>query len=127
MAAAVSLPPLPWSGVRHRLEAIALAPGEIRLAIVRVADAAKVGEVVLTDGETPFVRCLLVDETQRGYGAGSEAAWLLLDALAAAGCERVEAWAPPQLGLAVYFWSRMGFAPCFGARGEGLHFERRLR
>jgi hypothetical protein len=37
-------------------------------------------------------------------------------------------WAPPDLGLAVYFWSRMGLRPLNGPGPDGgIWFERVLR
>ena len=81
-----------------------------------------------SDGDALVIQCLSIDEAERGYGLGSEAAHLLRSAAIAGGWTRLRAWAPPDRGLAVYFWSRMGFRPLFGERpGGGIWFERVTR
>ncbi|OAI41030.1 hypothetical protein AYO38_04730 [bacterium SCGC AG-212-C10] len=99
------------------------------LEIARLSDNAAVGVVELEprpDGV--FVRRLEVAPEHRGYGAGSEAANLLREAAAAGGARVLRAWAAPNLGLSVYFWSRMGLRPLFGdGPNGGIAFERRLQ
>jgi N-acetylglutamate synthase-like GNAT family acetyltransferase len=112
-------------GSRVRLE----ATGPDASRVVRLADGKAIGVVELEyQGETIFLRSLCVDEAERGYGAGSEAAWLLIDGAAVAGFTLLRAWAPPHLGLAVYFWARMGFHALHGPGPDGgIWFERALR
>lgn len=106
---------LPIEGDRVRLEG---SDGAIR--IVRLADNETVGRVDLEDGgETLTVRALCVDEPHRSYGCGSETGFLLVSAAGRAGYERLRAWAPPDRGLAVYFWFRMGLHPVHGEGPEG--------
>lgn len=117
---------LPMRGRRTRLE----ATGERdRVLIVRLLDERAVGSVVLSvedDGRALAIRALCVDAESRGYGAGSEAARLVIEGAERAGYG-LRAWAPPERGLAVYFWFRMGFRPLFGeGPGGGIWFERAL-
>ena len=73
-----------------------------------------------------IIRTLCIDSARRGYGAGTEAAQMLLEA-ARGKADTVRAWAPPDLGLAVYFWIRMGLQPLHGEGPEGgIWFERTL-
>ncbi len=98
-------------------------------AIVRLADGAPVGRIALSETvpATGVIDALCIETSERGYGAGSEAAWLVAEALGRAGVRTLRAWAPPDRGLAVYFWSRMGFRPIFGeGPNGGIWFERRL-
>lgn len=114
----------PVTGRRFRLEPG--APGTLH--VVRHADGARVGRLELEEGGpgTLFVRSLCIDGDQRSYGAGSEAAELLLSD-AERTYQTVRAWAPPDLGLAVYFWVRMGLSPLHGEGPEdGIWFERRF-
>ena len=115
---------LPLAGDRVRLEE---RPGSI--AIVRIGDGLNVGRVDLEeDGDTLTVRVLCIDEPHRSYGCGSETGYLLVNGAAAAGYERLRAWAPPDRGLAVYFWFRMGLHPLHGEGPEGgIWLERHLR
>ena len=47
-------------------------------------------------------------------------------AAAAPAYAEIKAWAPPDLGLAVYFWVRMGLSPLHGEGPDGgIWFERR--
>lgn len=96
------------------------------LAVERLADGVRVGRLTLAAvGETLEVRCLVIDDARRGYGAGSEAANLLVRSAEGAGWRHIRAWAHPSLGLSVYFWMRMGFRPLHGAGPEGgIWFER---
>ncbi len=71
------------------------------------------------DGASLIVRSLCIEESRRGYGAGSEAARLLIRAAAASGFVCVRAWAPAGRGLAVYFWMRMGLRPLHGEGPDG--------
>lgn len=115
----------PRTGTRVRLD----LPDGGRGMILRLADGSRVGEfAVVEDGGALAIDVLCIDEPARGYGLGSEAACLLRDACAEHSRGRVRAWAPPDRGLAVYFWSRMGFHPVFGERpGGGIWFERGVR
>ena len=110
---------LPANGARHRLE---VTPGGA--AIVRLSDDSVVGDVSFSLAESNLaIVCISIAEGARGFGAGSEAIRLLLDA--ASGISTATAVAPPGLGLPVYFWSRMGFRPLFGTgEGRGLRFFR---
>jgi hypothetical protein len=68
-----------------------------------------------------------VEPAARGYGLGSEAAGLLRDAAARAGFATLRARSHPDLGLSVYFWTRMGLHPLVGPGPEGgIWFEREL-
>ena len=115
----------PLDGERVRLE-----PGRPAqtLVIVRLRDDAQVGSMSFETEETTLtIHQLCVDAPARSYGCGSEAAWLFLRAAQASGYKLVRAWAPATLGLAVYFWFRMGFHPLHGERPEGgIWLERRL-
>jgi len=116
--------PVPLAGRRFRVE-MSGTPG--RFHVVRIVDQRTVGRAVLQEPElgTVFIESLCIDEEHRGYGAGSEAAELILGAAAA--YPTVRAWAPPDLGLAVYFWVRMGLSPLHGeGPGGGIWFERRV-
>lgn len=108
---------------------VAAVPGEPGSAVIsRLHDGAAVGSVVLArDGGTLTIERLCIEPVYRGYGAGSEAARLILDAAAAQGYSLARAWAPPDLGLAVYFWFRMGLRPLHGPGPDGgLALERDL-
>ncbi|MGE5596221.1 MAG: hypothetical protein ACM3S1_09325 [Hyphomicrobiales bacterium] len=126
MARAVTgLLPFPLIGDRVRVDP---PDGTGHATIVRLADAAVAGHLVLErDGDALCVRELCIDTAARGFGLGSEAARLVREASARAGWASLRAWAPPDLGLAVYFWSRMGLRPLHGeGPGGGIAFERRL-
>jgi GNAT superfamily N-acetyltransferase len=126
MAGAVTRPfeeGFPLVGQRFRLNVE--SPGTA--AVVRMEPEERVGELgyeVARGAVT--IRSLCIEPPHRGYGAGSEAAWLFLRAAEMAGLG-LRAWAPPDLGLAVYFWSRMGFRALHGEGPEGgIWFERRV-
>jgi hypothetical protein len=73
------------------------------------------------------IRSLEIEQAFRGYGSGSETAYMLLGRLPECGFTRVRAVAAPNLGLSVYFWTRMGLHPIHGAGPcGGLWFEREL-
>jgi GNAT superfamily N-acetyltransferase len=114
---------LPLAGQRVRLE-----ERDGGLAVVGQMEGETVGQVVLEKrGEALFVRSLCIDGPHRGYGLGSETARLLRRAAADAGWGVLRAWAPPERGLAVYFWCRMGLRPLHGEGPDGgIWFERRL-
>lgn len=116
---------LPITGERVQLE----AAGKHRIGIRRIRDGEIVGAAeVEPQPLTLTIRALYIEGPHRGYGCGSEAARLLIDAAAASGYERLCASAPPELGLAVYFWFRMGLHPLHGeGPGGGIWLERRLR
>jgi len=124
VAREVNLPNLELPVRGDRIE---LRHGESRIDVVRLSDGVVVGWIELEDSaEGVFVRSLCIGSEDRSYGAGSEAAYLLNQALDAAGVTVTRAWAPPNLGLSVYFWSRMGYRPLHGEGPEGgLWFERR--
>ena len=89
-----------------------------------------IGRVVAAvgPGDLVEIESLSIDERHRGRGAGSEAFRLLLSSLEGGRWRTLRACAPAGMGLAAYFWMRMGFRPLFGAREEQrLVFERRLR
>ncbi len=102
--------------------------GPVRYEVRRRGKREVIGEVVVDlSGEAPFISRLCIDETARGYGAGSGAATALLRSLGRR-YGVVRTWAPPDRGLAVYFWVRMGFRPLAGEGPEGgLWFEQILR
>lgn len=112
---------LPLTGDRVRLE----GDGEGGVIVVRVADDFPVGRAAVTmDPAGLTIDALCIDEAHRGHGYGSEAARLLVQAAGAAGLT-VRASAPPDRGLAVYFWVRMGLRPVPGEGPQGgLWFER---
>jgi hypothetical protein len=100
---------------------ITATPGEPGAATIhRREDGMAIGSIVLgCDERTLVIERLCIETAYRGYGAGSEAAHLLIDAAAAHGYAIVRAWAPPHLGLAVYFWFRMGLRPLHGPGPNG--------
>jgi GNAT superfamily N-acetyltransferase len=107
-----------------RFQIVEEDPGS--LAVVRLADGVRVGTIeVERQWPALSIRRLCIDEPHRSYGAGSEAARLLVRAAEAAGYRPLRAWAHPSLGLSVYFWIRMGFSPRHGEGPEGgIWFER---
>ena len=121
--------PVPFSKPLHG-KRVAVEPAERagRLVIRRLIDGEAVGcaEWQLREG-TLHIASLAIEEAHRGFGAGSEAARLVVEG-ALERAERVTAWAPKHLGLAVYFWFRMGFRPVPGEGPDGgLLFERGRR
>jgi GNAT superfamily N-acetyltransferase len=129
MARTVTAPllPLPIEGARVRIDPVPGGPPGAA-TLVRIADGAPVGAVHLeAHSDALVIHELAIASEHRGYGLGSEAAALLRDAAAAAGWPLLRAWAPPHLGLAVYFWCRMGLRPLHGEGPDGgISFERRL-
>jgi hypothetical protein len=105
----------PLVGERFRVELD--TPGRAR--VVRVEPLERVGRLdyELASGVVT-IRSLCIEKERRSYGAGSEAAWLFVRAAERAGLA-LRAWAPPDLGLAVYFWARMGFRSLQGEGPEG--------
>ncbi len=121
-----ALLPFPLEGPRVRIEPPA---DDGSSAIVRMSDGETVGHLVLKrDGTQLTVRELCIDDPHRSYGCGSEAGWLTVRAAEASSVYRLlRAWAPPDLGLAVYFWYRMGFYPLHGEGPDGgIWLERPL-
>ncbi|MCC6388000.1 MAG: hypothetical protein IT302_11535 [Dehalococcoidia bacterium] len=116
---------LPLTGHRARIE----DAGDGTLRIVRLADGTPAGRIRLeTHGRDLYIAALCIDVPARGYGLGSEAARLLREAAEAGPWDALTAWAPPHLGLAVYFWSRMGLRPLHGeGPAGGIAFRRELR
>jgi len=100
----------------------------VRYEVRRRGRREVVGEAVVDlSGEIPFIERLCIEEEARGYGAGSGAATALLRALGRRH-PIVRTWAPPDRGLAVYFWVRMGFRPRHGEGPDGgLLFEQVLQ
>jgi hypothetical protein len=92
----------------------------------RLDDGATAGELrTSADGATLMIERLCVEEGLRGYGLGSEAAALVRGAAETGPWTVLRAWAPPDRGLAVYFWCRMGLRPLHGEGPEGgMWFER---
>lgn len=114
----------PLPGVRTRLDLGCDGFGQVQLQ----ADGRTCGRFALSgDDHVLAIDALCIDEAERGYGLGTEAAQLLRDAAASGGWAVLRAWAPPDRGLAVYFWSRMGLHPLFGEHpGGGIWLEREL-
>ena len=113
---------LPVQGERFRLERAGNG-----VAVVRLADLAPVGRIDIEEiQEGLLLRALCIDEAHRSYGAGSEAARLFNRACDDARVPLVRTWAPPDRGLSVYFWIRMGYRPLHGEGPDGgIWFERR--
>lgn len=98
-----------------------------RVAVIRLADEVVVGAFALDlEGKTLTIQSLCIGLPHRSYGAGSEAAQLLIAAAEAAGYSCIRAGAHPSLGLSAYFWGRMGLRPLHGPGPEGgIWYERR--
>lgn len=109
-------------------ERVRLEWHEGRIVILRRDSRETVGSVeVEPEGPVLFARALCIEEELRGYGLGSEAAHLIRRAAESAGFAALRAWAPPDRGLAVYFWFRMGLRPLHGEGPEGgIWMERPL-
>lgn len=92
----------------------------------------RAGEVVGSatvepDGGRLTIESLCIEVPHRGRGAGSSAARALIRAAREAGFATLRAWAPPDRGLAVYFWFRMGLHPLAGpGPDDGIWLERSL-
>jgi hypothetical protein len=116
---------LPLEG--QRISIIAGAAGG-EMTVTRRADGSVIGSLLVEERDgVLFIEQLCIEPSARGYGAGSEAAHLVLDAAAEAGYQIAQAWAPADLGLAVYFWFRMGLRPLHGeGPNGGLLLERRF-
>ena len=116
---------LPLQGARVRIE----DAGDGSLRIVRLSDGLAAGHVRLEDrGRELFVDALCIDTAARGSGLGSETARLVREAAERGPWDALTAWAPPHLGLSVYFWCRMGLRPLHGeGPGGGIAFRRELR
>jgi hypothetical protein len=108
----------------ERVRLTAAAPDV--LAIIRIADDITVGSIILSEEPNGLrIERLCIEQEHRSYGAGSEAAYLLVTGARNNGIPRLRAWAHPNLGLSVYFWTRMGFSPRHGEGPEGgIWFER---
>ncbi len=114
-------------GKRHETRLSTVADdGTFELAIARCESGEAVGTMALhLAGDVLEVLHLWVAVPFRGYGAGSEAAQLVIAAAAEAGVQAIHAWAHPGLGLSVYFWIRMGLHPEHGdGPNGGLRFVR---
>ena len=114
---------LPVEGERFRLER-----SDDGVSVVRLADQISVGRLDVEEiPEGLLLRSLCIDEAHRSYGAGSEAARLFNRACDEARVPVVRTSAPPDRGLSVYFWIRMGYRPLHGEGPDGgIWFERRL-
>ncbi len=119
-----SLPEL-LEGERARLE----ADGGGRYRLIRKRDGIEAGEARLEfEGDTLCIERLEVAPAFRSYGLGTESAHLLRDNAKAAGFALLRSWAAPDLGLSVYFWTRMGLHPLHGeGPNGGIWMERKLR
>lgn len=120
--------PLPERITGERVSLRRVEDGDVtRYEVRRRGRRGAVGEVAVDlTREVPFIERLCIDEEARGYGAGSGAATALLRALGRR-YPAVRTWAPPDRGLAVYFWVRMGFRPVAGeGPNGGLWFEQEL-
>ena len=108
----------------RRVEGEGMARYEVR----RRGKREVIGEVAVDlAGEVPFIERLCIEEGARGYGGGWGTATALLRSLGRRYAV-ARTWAPPDQGLAVYFWVRMGFRPVPGeGPNEGLLFEQALR
>lgn len=120
--------PLPQRITGDRVSLRRVEDGDVvRYEVRRRGRRGAVGEVAVdVSGDLPFIERLCIDEEARGYGAGSETATALVRALGRR-YPAVRTWAPPDRGLAVYFWVRMGFRPVAGEGPDGgLWFEQAL-
>ncbi|MDO8615758.1 MAG: GNAT family N-acetyltransferase [Dehalococcoidia bacterium] len=83
------------------------------VAITRAGTAEPIGAIGFTiEAGTLTVRRMEVAPALRGRGYGSEAVRLLeSEAVRGHGVTRFEAPAPQSLGLALYFWLRLGYRP----------------
>ena len=120
---------LPWEGERTLIalnEGWSERDGQAVLSITR--ERVHLGRIELEVHDGQLVAWSLVIEPEfRGYGAGSESAHRLRDEARTAGFEVLRAVAAPDLGLSVYFWTRMGLHPLHGeGPNGGLWFERQL-
>lgn len=124
----MSLPAFALSGARARV-VVEGGEGLVAAAIVRLADGEAVGVIELEDlGETLRIHRLCIFEAHRGYGLGTDVARALRLHAEGGPWVRMLAAAAPDLGLSVYFWTRMGFRPLHGeGPGGGIWFERVLR
>ena len=113
------------AGPRVYLRRVESGGASTRYDVRRPGTKGAIGQVTLDlTGKSPVIESLCINEGERGYGAGSETAGALLRALSRR-FPTVRAWAPPDRGLAVYFWVRMGFRPVMGEEPRGgLWFER---
>lgn len=118
----------PREGRRARLALRDATDGTITLTVLRSRDGVEAGTVVLRAEDAALVVDeLAISEAYRGYGLGSDTAAMLRELAAEGGYGSLRAWAPPAIGLAVYFWVRMGLRPLFGeGPAGGIWFERRL-
>ncbi|MEO6399061.1 MAG: GNAT family N-acetyltransferase [Tepidiformaceae bacterium] len=109
-------------GERFRLE----SGDSGKLAVIRLQDQVVVGACTIEFRQgTLTVRSLCIEPPYRSYGAGTEAAGLLITVAEAAGVSLIRAWAHPNLGLSAYFWGRMGLRPRHGEGPEGgIWYER---
>lgn len=122
MAAPIVTEFFPASGER-----VSLVPRDGHLVIE--SDEEAIGKVELEAvGDVLTVSSLCIEANRRGYGAGTDATRILVRAARESGRFRlVRTAAPPDRGLAVYFWSRMGFRAIAGEGPDGgLWFELRL-
>jgi len=122
------LPTLPKRIQDEMVSLRRVAAGEVTVYQVRQRGKREaIGEVVLElTAKEGIIQQLSINEANRGYGAGSATAAALFRSLARH-YSTVRAWAPPDQGLAVYFWMRMGFHPIPGDGPKGgLWFKQAL-
>ena len=94
--------------------------------LTRMSDGQAAGAAELRgDGPTLTIERIEIEPACRAYGLGSESARLLREYAESGPWTLLRAWAPPHLGLSVYFWSRMGLRPLHGeGPNGGIWFER---
>lgn len=124
-----NIPILPKRILGERVSLRRIATGEVTVYEIRQrGKRGAIGEVALElTAREGIIQRLCINEANRGYGAGSGTAAALLRSLARH-YSTVRTWAPPDRGLAVYFWMRMGFNPIPGDGPKGgLWFKQALR
>ncbi len=88
------------------------------------------GEMVGAIGYAPgagecWITAVVVDPRRRGLGLGSEGVQALEEEMARQGTHRFWARVPLNLGLALFFWLRLGYRP--GAiGGDGIVMVRQV-
>ncbi len=87
--------------------------------ILRLPEREQIGEIRyrVDEGRLVFEQ-MEVTPALRGLGLGSEAVRLLEDWSGRRGTLRCEALVPKSLGLALYFWLRLGYRPAHAADPE---------
>lgn len=87
--------------------------------ILRLPEREQIGEIrYRLDGESLVFEQMEVTAALRGLGLGSEAARLLEGWSRGQGTLRCEVLVPKNLGLALYFWLRLGYRPAHATDQE---------